>query len=162
MPNKEGAHLRLLFVIVAPTRETPVFESYCKENLGPLALRLALGFVCVYHGYVKIMASGGTTWYPGMPVVWQLLIAWGEFGAGLAILLGFRCRLAAALVVALTMGTLMWFQGWHLFQMPLHSLEPTVLLVLMGLALLFLGAGELSVDSRGTATTSSSKPAKKR
>ena len=51
-----------------------MFKSYCKENLGPLTLRLALGLVCVYHGYVKIMATGGTTWYPGMPVGWQLLL----------------------------------------------------------------------------------------
>lgn len=139
-----------------------MFESYCKENLGPLALRLALGFVCVYHGYVKIMASGGTTWYPGMPVSWQLFIAWGEFGAGLAILLGFRCRLAAALVVVLTAGTLIWFQGWNLLQLPLRSLEPTIMLLLMGLAVLFLGAGELSVDARGASSASASKPAKKR
>jgi uncharacterized membrane protein YphA (DoxX/SURF4 family) len=139
-----------------------VFESYCKENLGPLTLRLALGFVCVYHGYVKIMANGGTTWFPGMPVAVQLLIAWGEFGMGLAILLGFRCRLAAALIVALTAGTLLWFQGWHLFQMPLRNLEPTIMLLLMGLAVLFLGAGELSVDGRGVANASTGKPAKKR
>lgn len=139
-----------------------MFESYCKENLGPLTLRLALGLACVYHGYVKIMANGGTTWYPGMPVGWQLFIAWGEFGAGLAILLGFRCRLAAALVVALTTGTLLWWQGWGVFQLPLRSLEPTIMLLLMALAVLFLGAGELSVDGRGAASASSGKPAKKR
>lgn len=139
-----------------------MFESYCKENLGPLTLRLALGLVCVYHGYVKIMANGGTTWYPGMSVGWQLFIAWGEFGAGLAILLGFRCRLAAALVVALTTGTFLWWKGWGVLQLPLTSLEPTIMLLLMGLAVLFLGAGELSVDGRGAASGAGGKPAKKR
>ena len=36
-------------------------EAFCKEKLGPLALRLALGLVCVWHGYLKIMAGGGGT-----------------------------------------------------------------------------------------------------
>jgi uncharacterized membrane protein YphA (DoxX/SURF4 family) len=130
-----------------------VFEQFCKEKLGPLALRLALGLVCVYHGYVKIMATGGSSWNPSMSVGWQLLISWAEFSAGVAILLGFKCRLAATVVLALTAGTLLWYQGWHVFHLPLHTLEPTLLLLLVGLALLFLGAGELSIDARSGGTT---------
>jgi uncharacterized membrane protein YphA (DoxX/SURF4 family) len=126
-----------------------VFEALCKDKLAPLALRLALGSVCFYHGYLKIMAAGGTAWQTGMPVAWQLVIAWGEFAAGLAILVGFRCRLSAAVVLVITVGTLAWWQGWGVFRMPLHSLEPTFMLVLTGLALLFLGAGELGLDGRG-------------
>src|SRR5262245_29328671 len=113
----------------------PVFEAFFKEKLGPLALRLAVGFVCVYHGYLKIMASGGTAWNPGMTVPWQLLIAWGEFAAGLAILVGFRCRLAAAAVLVLSLGTLIWWQGWKTLQLPLRTLEPIVVFLLMDLAL---------------------------
>ncbi len=134
-----------------------MFETFCKEKLGPLVLRLALGLVCVYHGYVKIMATGGTTWYPGLGVGWQLLIAWGEFSAGLAILFGFRCRIAATVVLILTAGMLIWSQGWRLRQLPLRSLEPTFLLLLTLLALLFLGAGELSVDAR-----TAGRPARKK
>jgi uncharacterized membrane protein YphA (DoxX/SURF4 family) len=125
-----------------------MMDAFCKEKLGPLALRLALGLVCVYHGFLKIMQAGGTSWYPSWPVGWQLLIAWGEFGSGLAILLGFRCRIAASVVLVLTVGTLAWSQGRNLFELPLRSLEPTLLLLLTGLALLFLGAGQLSVDAR--------------
>jgi len=125
-----------------------VFESFCKEKLGPLVLRLALGSFCVYHGFLKIMASGGTAWYPSMPVAWQLFLAWAEFAAGLAILLGFRCRLAAILILFLTSGTLLWFQGWHLLRLPWQNLEQPLLLLLSTLALLFLGAGDLSIDGR--------------
>lgn len=125
-----------------------MFEAFCKEKLGPLALRLALGFVCIYHGYLKIMASGGTAWHPGMTVPWQLLIAWGEFAAGLGILLGFRCRLSAATVLALSAGAVIWQQGWHVAQMPLRTLEPIVVFLLLALAVLFLGAGEISLDAR--------------
>jgi uncharacterized membrane protein YphA (DoxX/SURF4 family) len=126
-----------------------VFETFCKEKLGPLALRLAVGLFCVYHGYLKIMAAGGTAWYTGLPVAWQVLLAWAEFGAGLAILLGFRCRIAATLVLVLTAGLLLWSQGWKVLELPIRSLETALLVLLMGTALLFLGAGELSLDARG-------------
>jgi uncharacterized membrane protein YphA (DoxX/SURF4 family) len=136
-----------------------MFEAYCREKLGPLALRLALGLVCVYHGFVKIMAAGGTTWTPGLPVGWQAAIAWGEFAAGLAILVGFRCRSAAALVLAVTVGQMAWWYGWGMFRLPLRTLEPVAVVVLMGLSLLFLGAGELAV---GAGRTSPARAAKKR
>ena len=125
-----------------------MLESFCKEKLGPLFLRLALGSFCAYHGYLKIMASGGTAWYPSLPVAWQVFLSWGEFTAGIAILLGFRCRLAAILIVALTTGTLLWFQGWHVFRLSWQNLEQPLLLLLSTLALLLLGAGDLSLDSR--------------
>lgn len=125
-----------------------MFEAFCNEKLGPLALRLALGFVCIYHGFTKIMANGGTSWNPGMTVPWQLLLAWGEFSAGVAILLGFRCRLATSTVLTITAGTIIWSQGWNVVRLPLRTLEPTVVFLLTGLALLFLGAGELALDAR--------------
>lgn len=144
-------------------RESLVFETFCKDKLAPLTLRLALGLVCISHGYLKIMAAGGTTWFPGLPTGWQLLIAWGEFAAGLAVLVGFRCRWAALVILATTAGTLILWQGWNLFHLPVRSLEPTFLLLLSGLALLFLGGGELSVDARaGGGGGLAPKPAKKK
>jgi len=125
-----------------------VFEAFFKDKLAPLTLRMALGLFCVYHGFSKIMADGGMSWYPGLAVGWQLFIAWGEFSAGLAILLGFHCRKAAALFLGLTIGTLLWWQGWNVFRLSLLSLEPTLLVLLLGVALLFQGAGELSLDGR--------------
>jgi putative oxidoreductase len=137
-----------------------VFDSFCKEKLGPLVLRLALGSFCVYHGFLKIMAAGGTAWYPSLPVAWQLLLAWVEFAAGLAILFGFRCRLAAVLILLLTSGTLLWFYGWHLLRLPWQNLEQPMLLLLSTLALLFLGAGDLSFDARGGAKPSAARRTK--
>ena len=125
-----------------------MFEAFFKDKLAPLALRLGLGSVYIFHGYLKIMAAGGTAWKPGLPTGWQLLIAWGEFACGLAILIGFRCRASAAVVLALTVGTLVWWQGWQLLNQPLRNLEPIVLLSFAGLALLFLGAGGFSIDGR--------------
>jgi uncharacterized membrane protein YphA (DoxX/SURF4 family) len=140
-----------------------VFEAFFKEKLAPLTLRLGLGALCVWHGFTKIMVMGGLNWNPALPVGWQLLIAWSEFGAGLAILLGFYCRLAATMILALLAGTLIWWQGWSLLQMPLRSLESTLLLLIAGLTLLFLGAGELSLDNHGAGSnTAASKSVKRR
>jgi uncharacterized membrane protein YphA (DoxX/SURF4 family) len=139
-----------------------MFEPFLREKLGPLTLRLALGLVCVYHGYLKIMVAGGTAWYPSWPTAWQLLSSWGEFAAGLAILVGFRCRMAAAVVLALNLGTLIGWQGWNVFHLPLRSLEWPLLLVLVGLSLLFLGGGELSLDRKFGTRLSDAKPLKKR
>ena len=138
-----------------------MFEAYCKEKLAPLTLRLALGLVCAYHGYLKIMAAGGTAWAPGLATGWQVLIAWGEFTAGLAILVGFRCRIAATAILALTVGPLAWWQGWNLFHLPLRTLEPVATLLLAGLALLFLGAGELSLDARAFGKPAGGRATKK-
>jgi len=125
-----------------------VFEAFCREKLGPLALRLALGVFCFYSGYLKIMAAGGTAWYPGMPMTWQVILSWGEFCAGVAILLGFRCRIAAAIVLAITVGMLLWIHGWRVFRLQIRDLEMVFLFLLSGLALLLVGAGGLSLDAR--------------
>lgn len=125
-----------------------MFEAFCREKLGPLALRLALGVFCFYSGYLKIMAAGGTAWYPGMPMTWQVILSWGEFCAGVAILLGFRCRIAAAIVLAITVGMLLWIHGWRVFRLQIRDLEMVFLFLLSGLALLLVGAGGLSLDAR--------------
>src|SRR5581483_7430010 len=91
----------------------------------------------------------GTAWHPGWPVGWQVLIAWAEFVAGVAILFGFRCRIAAVVLVVVTAGVLAWSRGRHLLETPLQNLELAFLLLLAALALLFSGAGELSIDARG-------------
>jgi uncharacterized membrane protein YphA (DoxX/SURF4 family) len=126
-----------------------MFEAYCREKLGPLVLRLALGLVSVLGGYLRIKHDGGTAWTADLPPTWQLAIAWGEFTAGVAILAGFRCRWAAAVVLALQVGQQIWWHGWNVFDQSLPRLEWLGIVLLMGLALLFLGGGGLSVDARG-------------
>ena len=139
-----------------------MFEAICKDKLAPLMLRLALGLICVTHGYLKIMATGGTNWQPGMAVGWQLVIAWGEFAAGLAVLVGFRCRLFAALAIVIVAGTLTWWQGWGVLRLPIRSLEPTLLVLFIGGALLLLGGGELSVDGKSMGRAMARAPARRR
>lgn len=140
-----------------------MFDTWGRERVAPLALRLALGVVCLQHGFTKITADGGMAWAPSLGVGWQLAIAWGEFFAGLAILFGFRCRIAAGLVLLLTAGTWLWWHGYGLVQLPLATLESPFLLLFGAVSLLFLGAGELSVDARNSGGRSSApRPARRK
>jgi uncharacterized membrane protein YphA (DoxX/SURF4 family) len=125
-----------------------VIEAFCKEKLAPLMLRLALGLACIYHGYLKVMAEGGSAWTTSLLPVWQVLIAWGELMAGVAVLVGFRCRIAALLTLLVTAGPPLWWHGWKLLELPLRTLEPTLLILLLAMAVVFQGAGDLSVDAR--------------
>ena len=125
-----------------------MFEAFCKEKLGPLALRLAVGVFCVYHGYLKIMAAGGTAWHPGWPVGWQVALAWAEFTAGVAIILGFRCRIAGLVVLLLVASDVVWNEGRRVLHLPPRTLEMILLLLLTALALVCVGAGGLSLDGR--------------
>lgn len=139
-----------------------VFESYCKEKLAPLTLRLALGLACLYHGFLKIQASGGSAWAPSLPAGWQFLIAWGEFVAGLALVFGCHCRLGAGLALVINIWSFLWWQGWSGLHLPLRSLEPFVLVVLIGLSVVFLGAGGLSLDARSGVRPTFAKAGKKK
>ncbi len=135
-----------------------VFENHFREKIGPLVLRLALGLVCVYHGFAKIQANGGTNWAPDLHVLWQLTIAWGEFGAGMAILVGLYCRWAAAAALLLSVGTLLWFHGARVFSQPIASLESRFLVVLCSVALLCLGGGAWAVSAPAGHRTARKKP----
>ena len=134
-----------------------MFETHFREKIGPFILRLALGLVCVYHGFAKIQANGGTAWAPELNSGWQLAIAWGEFGAGLAVIVGLYSRWAAGVILLVSVGTLAWFQGTKLFSQSIASLEPRFLVILCALALVCLGGGSWAVSA-----PAGSKTAKKR
>jgi putative oxidoreductase len=151
-----------LFALLPGFKERAVFEALFKDKLAPLILRLTLGGVYLAHGFGKIMANGGMSWYPGLAVGWQLAIAWGEFAAGLAMLLGFHCRAAAAVAMSITVGWLLCWHGWNVTHMPMRNLEPTLMLVMAGLTLVFLGAGQLSIDGRGAASTPTARAPRKK
>ncbi|MCS6850083.1 MAG: DoxX family protein [Gemmataceae bacterium] len=128
-----------------------MFESFFQSKLGPLVLRGALGLFCTYHGFLKITYQGGMAWAAELAVPWQLMIAWGGFAAGLMLLVGLRCRLAAAIALGVTLGLVLWRHGWGTWRLPVTSLEPTVLISLVSLAVACIGAGEWSLDARGGA-----------
>jgi putative oxidoreductase len=119
-----------------------------------LFLRIALGAVFIYHGYGKVFgesAAMGTAWNPyGMPSVLQLLVAWGEFAGGIALLIGFLTPIAAIGIITIMAGAIVTVTGKNGFNMMNQGYEYNFVLIMMCLALIANGAGACSIDCRCT------------
>jgi putative oxidoreductase len=135
-----------------------------RTNVVALILRLSLAAVFLFHGLDKIINGyGGTTWVNEMyqrdvgklPSAssfetlagTQLLVSWGEFLGGLALLAGLLTRWAALGEIIIQLGAVCLVtapRGFH-FERG-GGYEYNIALISMCLALLILGAGKWSVD----------------
>ena len=117
---------------------------------GLLVLRVFLGIVFVYHGMPKLMMSGkmakGMGWSSGSVVLLGLV----ELLSGLALVLGLYAEIGALLVGIIMLGAL-----WHKmfkWKVPFFAMDKTgwefdFILLGAAVAILFLGAGAISLDA---------------
>jgi putative oxidoreductase len=123
------------------------------DDLGKLLLRIAVGLVLVFHGYSKILS--GVEWLKapvaglGLPGFVAYGVYLGEFVAPIMVILGFRTRLAApVIVINMVMAILIAHRnqvfalkeaggGW--------AIELDALLLLGALALFFMGGGRYGI-----------------
>jgi len=124
----------------------------CCEKLKPLAplfLRLGLGVIFLYHGFSKVFGEGanlGSSWNPhGMAAIVQVLVAWGEFLCGGAILLGFMTEVAALGIIVIMVGAIIMVHGKNGFSMMNHGFEYNYALIAMCLALIGTGPGSFKI-----------------
>ncbi|WP_266081856.1 DoxX family protein [Haladaptatus caseinilyticus] len=124
------------------------------HSIGALLVRLAVGSIMVVHGAGKMFSAGPAampmTQFTGFlanlgipaPSVVAWVVALVELVGGLCILVGFLTRFAA-LAVAINM-----FVATFLVHLPegFSDSELTIVLCLVSLALMSIGAGNLSVD----------------
>lgn len=119
------------------------------QDLGLLALRIAIGSIFIYHGLPKLKKPKameqmfGNIWFP-------FLIGLGEFAGGLAAILGFYTEIAGLIFVILMLGAL--YFKLLTSKAPFSSMKKLGWefdLILLGgaLALLFIGAGNISIDA---------------
>lgn len=118
-----------------------------------LIIRVFLSVLFIIAGYNKLTALDGTADYFAsiglpMPIVTALVVGLIEFVGGLAILFGFKTRIAAVIVGLFTLGATLvahmdFAEGMNLL------IAQKNLAIAGGLFLLFLhGAGSLSIDAR--------------
>ena len=118
-------------------------------DLALLLLRIALGLVCIVHGWPKIKNPG---WGKKMGYPWivSFLIAVGEFFGGLGVLFGAVTQIAAfgpfiVMLGALHLHAIKWK---HPFVMKDgKGYEYVFVLTLISLVLILLGAGAYSIDA---------------
>jgi len=118
-----------------------------------LLVRLALGTIFIAHGGQKLFVFGlsgvaGSFGQMGIPMGHLVgpMVAFVEFGAGIAIILGLLTRLAA-LAIAINMLGAIWFV--HLpngFFLP-RGFEFNLALLGLAFALVSAGAGAFSLDA---------------
>jgi putative oxidoreductase len=120
-----------------------------------LALRLGVAAIVIVHGAIKLAQSGGSSWHGVLDEQTQMIVAWAELGGGIALVLGFLTRLAAAGIIiiqgcAIAMVTGAEFipseltkQGFN-FQRP--GYEYNFALIVMCLAIILLGSGAFSIN----------------
>lgn len=122
------------------------------DRLQPLALlcmRLALGAVMVVHGSHKVF--GGLHNHAhfvaslGLPVWTGYLSSFTEFLGGLLILAGLFTR-AAASAICINMIVAIWKVHWHNGLTGDHGFEFPLSIAVIAFALIFFGAGPISID----------------
>lgn len=115
--------------------------------------RLFLSMIFIFSGFTKITGYAGTQGYiesMGVPGMLLPLVILVELIGGLAILLGFKARLAAILLVGFNIVSALIF---HQFWIDESQMNPFMKNIAMagGFLMIFAhGAGAYSIDNRRT------------
>ncbi len=133
------------------------FLSKPHPDLGALLLRVGLAAIFIFHGYHKVvLVVDGSTWTSDLSLTTQTVVAWGEFVAGLALLVGLLSRLAAVGSIVIQGGAIAMVTGARDFVS--HDFtrkgfdflrigyEYNVAIIIMCLAVIVLGSGKFSLD----------------
>lgn len=135
------------------------------SSWAPLVLRLALGFVMFPHGAQKALGwfggpgfSGAMGFFGsmGVPAVLAFLDIIAEFLGSIALVIGFKTRVAAAgIFVVMLVATLMvhlhngFFMNWY-GNKPGEGFEYHLLAMGIAIALMITGGGRCSIDQKLT------------
>ncbi len=120
------------------------------QPLGLLGLRVVLGVIMAGHGYRKFFAGGMPHHFDlvrhiGLPGWLAYVSAGAEFFGGLLLVMGLFTRLAA-LAVFIDMLVAVLKVHWSNGLMGPNGSEFPLSLMAMAFALIFLGAGAISLD----------------
>ena len=126
--------------------------SYSAADYGTALLRVALGAMFLAHGLLKVFVftlpgTAGFFASVGFPSILAYIVVPAEILAGVALLIGFRTRLVAALTVPILIGaaSVHFGNGW-LFSAPKGGWEYPVYLIVAAIAQSLLGSGAYAID----------------
>ena len=118
-------------------------------ELVALPLRIALGLYMLHAGWPKWKNFKGTVkmmkGMMPMPSLMAFLLVFAEVVGGLALIVGFATRIAAALIaISMTVALFMEAVKW---KQPFSKWKLNILLIGTAIALILLGAGAYSFDA---------------
>lgn len=132
--------------------------SWSAADYGTTLLRVALGAMFLAHGLLKVLVftlpgTAGFFASVGFPGFLAYIVAPAEILAGVALLVGFRTRLIAALTVPILIGAaLVHFGNGWVFSAPNGGWEYPVYLIVAAVAQSLLGSGAWAVDNSRSST----------
>ena len=123
------------------------------NDFGKLLLRVTIACLLLFHGYAKIKYGlgfiEGILSNKGIPQAVAYLVFIGEILAPLLLILGYKTRFAALMVIA-TMFTAIYLVHPNdlttLTKVGALKLETIYFFILTSLVLLFMGPGKYSID----------------
>src|SRR5579864_2723999 len=126
-------------------------------DLGLLVMRVVLGVTFMAHGSQKAFGWFGGSGMKGVTemlrklgVAHPGLLAWmaalSEFGGGLLVLLGLLTPLAAGLIVSAMVVAIATVHAKNGFFSSNRGYEFNLSLIALGVALMLMGAGAISID----------------
>lgn len=128
-------------------------HSHPAADYGVTLLRVALGVMFLAHGLLKVLVftlpgTAGFFASVGFPGFLAYIVAPAEILAGVALLVGYRTRLVAALSVPILIGaaSVHFGNGW-VFSAPKGGWEYPVYLIVAAVAQSLLGSGAWAVDN---------------
>jgi putative oxidoreductase len=140
-----------------------LFDSHIRlpalERYGALAARILISQIFILSGVTKVMDPAGTAaQMEGRGMFWVPFFLWTaaavEIGAGLALLLGYKTRLAALALFLFLIPVTLTFHNFWTYADPKERQDNMILmmhnLTLMGGLLLVMtfGPGPISLDHR--------------
>ncbi|MDP3661695.1 MAG: DoxX family protein [bacterium] len=116
--------------------------SWCTVDAGLLVLRIGVGAIFIYSGWMKVSDLAGTVGFfgtIGFSPFWAYLVSFVELIGGVAVLLGVYTRVAAGLLAIV-----MLVASYKLLATPQALIAP-VSLLFSTIALKLAGAGKYSL-----------------
>jgi len=126
----------------------PVFDNL--QSLGLLVLRLVLGIIFLYHGIPKLKNAAMMAQGMGKPKGFIFTLGLVEILSSIAIILGLLTEIGAIFLTVVMLGALYYkIFKWKIPFAAMDKLGWEFDLILLGaaLALLFIGAGNISLDA---------------
>ncbi len=133
--------------------EAVLSKTFQNEDMSKLVLRVAVGFLMLFHGVAKI--TGGVGFLEGMfssmglPAFFAYGVYLGEVVAPIMLIIGYKVRLASILVAGTMIVAIAMAHSGDIFTLTKHgawAIELLVFYILASVAIFFQGAGKYSID----------------
>lgn len=124
-------------------------------GIAPLALRLALGAIFMWHGWDKVASQGldnvagflGSIGFP-FPLFFAFILGYGELIAGIMLVLGAFTHWAAKYCTIIAIVALLLVHAKNGFSINGGGYEYIILILAVSISLMVTGAGKYSLDAK--------------